>query len=127
MQAAARALVYWSWRAHGGDPQGPDAQAVARVGAALELFQASALFHDGRHGRLGHPPRDAGRATGTFAARHRAEHLTGDAARFGESVAILLGDLTLVACERELADALADHPAGRRPPCDPFSTSCAPR
>ncbi|WP_159808079.1 polyprenyl synthetase family protein [Cellulomonas citrea] len=109
-----RALfVYWSWRAHGGDPQGPDAQAVARVGAALELFQASALFHDDvmddSDTRRGMPA-----AHRTFAARHRAEHLTGDAARFGESVAILLGDLTLVACERELADALADHPAARR-------------
>ncbi|MBU4335013.1 MAG: polyprenyl synthetase family protein [Actinobacteria bacterium] len=106
-------FVYWSWRAHGGDPNGPDAVAVARVGAALELFQASALFHDDvmddSDTRRGMPA-----AHRQFAARHRAEHLSGDAIRFGESVAILLGDLTLVACERELADALADHPPARR-------------
>jgi geranylgeranyl diphosphate synthase type I len=39
------AFCYWSFRAHGGEPGTAAADAVLRVGAALELFQAAALFH----------------------------------------------------------------------------------
>ena len=106
-------FLYWSWRAHGGDPTGPDARTVARVGAALELFQAAALFHDDvmddSDTRRGMPA-----AHRVFAARHRTGHLVGDSRRFGESVAVLLGDLALVASEQELSSALHHHRAQRR-------------
>ncbi|GIG20533.1 geranylgeranyl pyrophosphate synthase [Cellulomonas chitinilytica] len=103
------AFCYWSWRAHGGQPGTPEAEAVLRVGAALELFQAAALFHDDvmddSDTRRGFPA-----AHRSFSAVHAAHGFTGDADKFGESAAILLGDLTLVASEQEFAGALALQP-----------------
>jgi geranylgeranyl diphosphate synthase type I len=107
------AFCYWSWRAHGGDPASPAADAVLRVGAALELFQAAALFHDDvmddSDTRRGRPA-----AHRRFAALHAAEGWSGDPGRYGESAAILLGDLALVASEREFVRALGDSPADVR-------------
>ncbi|WP_426592230.1 polyprenyl synthetase family protein [Cellulomonas sp. McL0617] len=106
------AFCYWSWRAHGGRAGGPEADAVIRVGAALELFQAAALFHDDvmddSDTRRGFPA-----AHRAFARLHTARALTGDPERFGMSAAILLGDLTLVASEQEFAGALATQPVQR--------------
>lgn len=100
------ALCWWSFRAHGGASSGPAAQAVIRTGAALELFQAAALLHDdvmdNSDTRRGHPT-----AHRAFAARHREADWAGDPDRFGESGAIILGDLVLVAAQRELTAALA--------------------
>jgi geranylgeranyl diphosphate synthase type I len=99
------AFCYWSWRAHGGEAGSAEADAVLRVGAALELFQAAALFHDDvmddSDTRRGQPA-----AHRRFAARHAAAGWAGDADRFGESAAILLGDLALVASEREMIRAV---------------------
>ncbi|RMI09810.1 polyprenyl synthetase family protein [Cellulomonas triticagri] len=107
------AFCYWSWRAHGGEPDSPDADVVLRAGAALELFQAAALFHDDvmddSDTRRGQPA-----AHRRFAAAHAAAGWTGPADRYGESAAILLGDLALVASEREMVRALAGLDAGRR-------------
>jgi geranylgeranyl diphosphate synthase type I len=107
------AFCYWSWRAHGGDPTSPDADAVLRVGAALELFQAAALFHDDvmdeSDTRRGRPA-----AHRRFAAAHVAAGWTGPADKYGESAAILLGDLALVASEREMIRAVEALDAGRR-------------
>ncbi|RYV50357.1 polyprenyl synthetase family protein [Pengzhenrongella frigida] len=104
------AFCYWSWRAHGGRPDSPLAGAVLRVGAALELFQAAALFHDDvmddSDTRRGH--RTAHR---TFEALHQRSGWTGDSRRFGEAAAILLGDLALVASDAEFNRALAEFPA----------------
>ncbi|WP_326522447.1 polyprenyl synthetase family protein [Cellulomonas alba] len=106
------AFCYWSWRAHGGVPGTPEADAVLRVGAALELFQAAALFHDDvmddSDTRRGFPA-----AHREFARLHDEHGLTGDAGRFGVAAAILLGDLTLVASEEEFSEALAGAPAAR--------------
>lgn len=103
------ALCYWSFRAHGGAAGTPEAQAVLHVGAALELFQAAALFHDdvmdASDTRRGQPS-----AHRVFESRHRASGLTGDAERFGVAAAILLGDLALVASEQQFADATTGHP-----------------
>lgn len=97
-------FCYWSFRAHGGHAGSPEAAATLHVGAALELFQAAALFHDdvmdASDTRRGRPT-----AHRAFAARHAAEGWTGDPDRFGESVAILLGDLALAASESEFARA----------------------
>ncbi|WP_456824254.1 polyprenyl synthetase family protein [Cellulomonas sp. P5_E12] len=106
------AFCYWSWRAHGGVPGTQEADAVLRVGAALELFQAAALFHDDvmddSDTRRGFPA-----AHRAFAGLHARHGLTGDADRFGMSAAILLGDLTLIASEQEFAGALALQPLAR--------------
>ncbi|MFC8599934.1 polyprenyl synthetase family protein [Isoptericola sp. NPDC057191] len=106
------AFCYWSFRAHGGAAEGPERDAVVRTGAALELFQAAALLHDdvmdASDTRRGEPT-----AHRAFEARHAASGWTGSAERFGTAAAILLGDLCLVACQREIADAAAALPADR--------------
>ncbi|MBE1877241.1 polyprenyl synthetase family protein [Myceligenerans sp. TRM 65318] len=103
------ALCWWSFRAHGGSASGPAAESVVRTGAALELFQAAALLHDdvmdNSDTRRGAPT-----AHRSFAGRHAASGWSGDSARFGEAGAILLGDLVLVAAQRELTAALAGVP-----------------
>lgn len=103
------AFCYWSWRAHGGSDGGPGAAArsdVLAIGAALELFQAAALFHDDvmddSDTRRGRPA-----AHRAFAALHADAGWAGPADRFGESVAILLGDLALIAAERVFGAAVA--------------------
>jgi len=102
-------FAYWSWRAHGGMPGTPDEAAVLRVGAALELFHAAALFHDDviddSDTRRGRPA-----AHREFAAAHRREGLAGDEGRYGASVAILLGDLALIASDAEFAGAVSQLP-----------------
>lgn len=108
------AFCYWSWRAHT-DRSGAaaDESRALRVGAALELFHAAALVHDdvmdASDTRRGRP--SAHRA---FEARHREAGWARDPARFGESAAILLGDLALITSERELTAAVSDLDAARR-------------
>ncbi|NNU28565.1 polyprenyl synthetase family protein [Isoptericola sediminis] len=116
------AFCYWSFRAHGGAPTGATRDAVVRIGAALELFQAAALLHDdvmdASDTRRGRPT-----AHRVFAARHGDNAWTGDGERFGTAVAILLGDLCLVACHREAAAALdAVEPTVARAARDLFDT-----
>ncbi len=104
------AFCYWSWRAHGGVPGDDREQSVLRAGAALELFQAAALFHDDvmddSSTRRGMPT-----AHRVFADEHRDAGRRGASRRFGDGVAILLGDLALVASDEEMAHALAPLPA----------------
>lgn len=108
-------FAYWSWRAHGGMPGTPDEVAALRAGAALELFHGAALFHDDviddSDTRRGRPA-----AHREYAALHRRDGLCGDGSRYGVSVAILLGDLALVAGDAEFAAAAATVPpaAGAR-------------
>lgn len=106
------AFCYWSFRAHGGsaDAADPARTATVRVGAALELFQAAALLHDdvmdNSDTRRGRPT-----AHRAFATKHAAADWAGEPVRFGDSAAILLGDLVLLAAQRELSAALALVPA----------------
>jgi geranylgeranyl diphosphate synthase type I len=85
------AFAYWGYRAAGGT----DSDQVVATVAALELVQASALMHDDlmdrSDTRRGEPS-----VHRRFAARHRAEGWRGDPGTFGDSAAILLGDLCLV-------------------------------
>ena len=79
------------WAAAGGHPH--DERAI-RAAAALELLQAGALVHDdlmdGSDIRRGRP--SAHRA---FERRHVDAGWRGDAGRFGQGAALLLGDLLL--------------------------------
>lgn len=105
------AFCYWSFRAHGGQAGSTEAAGTLHVGAALELFQAAALFHDdvmdASDTRRGRPT-----AHRAFAARHVLEGWKGDPDRFGESVAILLGDLALAASESEFSRATSRFGTG---------------
>jgi geranylgeranyl diphosphate synthase type I len=87
-------FAWWGWRGAGGDPASPEAESVLRAISALELVQANALVHDDLMDasltRRGRPTVHV-----EFAARHRDGGWRGDAGRFGDSVAILLGDLAL--------------------------------
>ena len=86
------AFCHWAYVGAGGDE---DDQVLVDVGAAFELLQAFALVHDdvmddssSRRGmRTVHVD---------FAARHEAARWRGEARRFGEAVAVLVGDLAHV-------------------------------
>jgi geranylgeranyl diphosphate synthase type I len=104
------AFCYWSWRAHRGAGAGPGTACrrdIISIGAALELFQAAALIHDdvmdASDTRRGRPT-----AHRSFADLHADQGWSGPSLRFGESVAILLGDLALIAAERVFDGAVAD-------------------
>ena len=85
------AFCYWGYRGAGGE--GSDAAVAAA--ACLELLQAGALIHDdvmdGSDTRRGQPAMHR-----RFAALHRAQAWQGDPDAFGQSAAVLLGDLCLI-------------------------------
>jgi geranylgeranyl diphosphate synthase type I len=85
------AFAYWGYRGAGGSD---DEQVVAAV-AALELVQASALIHDDLMDRSD-TRRGVPSVHRRFERRHVDERWRGGAAAFGDSAAVLLGDLALV-------------------------------
>ncbi|SCG68187.1 polyprenyl synthetase family protein [Micromonospora halophytica] len=95
-------FAYWGWRGvvGGGGPL----PSVLPAFAALELLHTFALVHDdvmdASDTRRGLPT--AHRAA---AARHRAAGHSGDPDRFGEAVAVLIGDLCMVWADRLLSHA----------------------
>ncbi|WP_332838994.1 polyprenyl synthetase family protein [Nocardia bovistercoris] len=88
------AFAWIGWQGAGGEPGGAQGDAVARACAALELVQACALIHDdiidSSRTRRRFPTVHV-----DFEQRHRDRGWAGDAAQFGASVAILIGDLAL--------------------------------
>ncbi len=84
------AFCYWGWRGAGG---ANNAQ-IVEAAAAFEFFQAAALLHDDvmddSDTRRGQPAMHR-----RLAAQHEQRGWFGDSARFGESAAILAGDLCL--------------------------------
>ncbi|MGC4894507.1 polyprenyl synthetase family protein [Micromonospora sp. DT31] len=95
-------FAYWGWRGVvGGDEPLPS---VLPALSALELLHTFALVHDdvmdASDTRRGLPT--AHRAA---AARHRAAGHTGDPDRYGEAVAVLIGDLCMVWADRLMAHA----------------------
>ena len=86
------AFCHWAFVGAGGDPGD---RTVIDAGAALELLHAFALLHDdvmdGSRLRRGRTTVHV-----DFAARHAAASWRGEARRFGEGVAILVGDLAFV-------------------------------
>ena len=86
------AFCYWGFVGSGGDAR---STAVIDAGGALELLHAFALFHDdvmdGSTTRRGEPTTHT-----VFIDEHRKGSLAGEARRYGEGVAILVGDLAFV-------------------------------
>ncbi|MGW0044457.1 polyprenyl synthetase family protein [Rhodococcus sp. NPDC003348] len=107
------AFAWTGWLGAGGDEHGPDAAAVLRVCSALELVQACALVHDdiidSSATRRGFPTLHV-----EFADRHRVGGWSGDPAKFGESVAILLGDLALAWADDLIRESGVDADAQAR-------------
>lgn len=94
------AMAYWGFISAGGDADDP---AVANLGAALELLQAFALFHDDV---MDGSPTRRGAPTAHVRAidAHLANGWAGEARRYGEAVAILAGDVSLVLSDVLLSD-----------------------
>lgn len=80
---------------------GGDAEDVVGAAVAVELLHTCALLHDdvidAAEARRGHPATHV-----AFAARHRGAGDAGDAQRYGEAIAILLGDLAFVHADEAL-------------------------
>ncbi|MGC5031463.1 polyprenyl synthetase family protein [Micromonospora sp. DT229] len=93
---------YWGWRGAVGDAEPLDA--VLPALATLELLHAFALVHDDV---MDHSATRRGRPTAhvAVAAQHAAAGRSGDSGRFGEAVAVLIGDLCLVWADELLARA----------------------
>jgi geranylgeranyl diphosphate synthase, type I len=98
------AFCYWAFVGAGGDPDDPR---VVDAGAAFEMLHAFALIHDdvmdGAEVRRGAPATHT-----TFVDRHRRAGWRGEDRRFGEGVAILVGDLAHVYADRLLGDPPGD-------------------
>ncbi|GGN03804.1 geranylgeranyl diphosphate synthase type I [Actinoplanes campanulatus] len=113
------AFAYWGFRGAGG----ADSDEVVAAVSALELVQASALIHDDlmdrSDTRRGEPS-----VHRRFELLHTAEGWRGAAAGFGDSAALLLGDLAMVWSDELLHSsgmALADL-ARARPVFDQMRT-----
>lgn len=95
------AFCHWGYAAAGGDPSDP---IVADAGAAFELMHAFALFHDDvmddAASRRGQPTTHV-----VFAGQHAAEGWVGEPRRFGEGMAILVGDLAFVYADQLMEGA----------------------
>lgn len=103
-------FCYWAFVGAGGDREDP---MIIDAGAGLELLHTFALLHDdvmdGSDLRRGEPAMHK-----AFASEHESGAWRGDAGRFGDGAAILVGDLAFV-----YADLMTRAiPAGARPVFD---------
>jgi geranylgeranyl diphosphate synthase, type I len=98
------AFCHWAFVGAGGDGDDPR---VVDAGAAFEMLHAFALVHDdvmdGSDTRRGERT-----AHLVHEDQHRAAGWRGEARRFGEGAAILIGDLAHVYADRLLGDVPAD-------------------
>lgn len=96
------AMAYWGFVAAGGRTTGVAYDHMVRVAAALEMLHLFALIHDDV---MDQSVSRRGRAAAHIEAAgwHRDNGGRGDAARFGQNLAILLGDLA-----HALADRMVD-------------------
>lgn len=103
-------FAWMGWLGAGGDPASSEAAAVLRACSALELVQACALIHDDiidcSRTRRRFPTVHV-----DFEQRHQRAAWSGDSAHYGESVAILLGDLALAWADDMVHDAGLDPAA----------------
>ena len=88
----------------------PADEAALRAAASLELLHAFALLQDDV---MDESPMRRGRPSAhrAFERWHRERGLPGSSARFGESAAVLLGDLCLVWAEQMLRESGVDEAA----------------
>ena len=95
------AFCHWAFVGCGGDPDDP---IVTDAGAAFELMHAFALFHDDV---MDDAERRRGERTThrTYAGRHSDAGWAGEARRFGDGMAILIGDLAFVYSDQMMAGA----------------------
>lgn len=93
------AFFHWAHVGAGGEPFTDEA---VDAGAAIEMLHAFALAHDdimdASRSRRGHPTVHI-----RFTDMHVAQRWHGDPARFGEAVAILVGDLAHVCADHLMA------------------------
>ncbi len=85
-------FTFWGWVGAGGSP---DSVEPLRIGAAIELLHAFALFHDDV---IDDASTRRNRVTTQYRAarQHSDEKWVGESRRFGEGSAILIGDITYV-------------------------------
>ena len=92
------AFCHWGWVTAGGDPSGDGALAGC---CALELLHAFALIHDDVMD--GSPTRRSAPTVWVrYIGRHRDGAWQGEARRFGEAAAVLVGDIAVVMADRTL-------------------------
>ena len=95
------AFCYWAFVGCGGDPNDP---IVVDAGASLELLHTFALVHDDvMDGSLTRRGLDAIHVG--FEKRHASGGWRGEGRRFGEGVAVLVGDIAFVYADLLLANA----------------------
>ncbi|MFJ4045555.1 polyprenyl synthetase family protein [Microbacterium sp. NPDC089987] len=101
-------FAHAGWLAAAGASTTTDA-ALWGLGAALEVFQSAALVHDdlidNSDTRRGRPASHR-----ALEAAHRDAGWHGDAAAFGRSTAVLLGDLLVAWSDDLLEESLIGHP-----------------
>ncbi|WP_022880628.1 polyprenyl synthetase family protein [Gryllotalpicola ginsengisoli] len=110
-------FCHWGWRAVAAVRDEPITQreldVVVGVASALEIFHAAALVHDDVIDRSD-TRRGAASAHRRFAQLHTAGRWAGDPDAFGQSAAILLGDLLLGWSDELLDESLAESGAPAR-------------
>lgn len=95
------AFCHWAFVGAGGAPDDP---AIVEAGAAFELLHAFALVHDDvMDGSL--TRRNRRTVHVTFGQRHAEQSWNGESRRFGEGIAILVGDLAEVLADRSMSGA----------------------
>jgi geranylgeranyl diphosphate synthase type I len=100
-------FAWWGWRAAAGPATGSAAQLTIRVLIALELLQCCALVHDDVMDRSA-TRRGRTASHVAFAEQHRASGWAGDDVQFGDSVAVLIGDLALAWADDAIVGAGLD-------------------
>nr|BAF98639.1 geranylgeranyl diphosphate synthase [Streptomyces argenteolus] len=100
------ALCYWGWRGAGGGDE--DLTSAYRAAAALEVCHCFGLIHDdiidGTATRRGRPSLHC-----QLASLHEQAGWHGDAAAFGRSSALLMGDLCLFWADELLTTACSEE------------------
>lgn len=91
-------FLYWGYRSGGRG----DSEALVRLAASMEFFQAAALLHDDVMDRSD-IRRGMPSAHRAIEALHSRQGWLGDGGRFGEGAAILAGDLCLTWCDEMFA------------------------